>query len=66
MNANRIDQMELGLNAKTRRLARRQRRQRAQWWFVQMRRVVDAAMEWRPQPQARPEQVYLELAAKRS
>jgi hypothetical protein len=69
MNANRIDQMELGLNAKTRRLAqiaRRQRRQRAQWWFVQMRRVVDAAMEWRPQPQGRPEQVYLELAAKRS
>jgi hypothetical protein len=68
MNANRIDQMELGLDARSRRLARqarRQRRQRAQWWFAQMRRVVGAAMEWRPDPEARPAQVYMELAAKR-
>jgi hypothetical protein len=60
--------MELGLEAKSRRLARqgrRQRRQRAQWWFAQMRRVVGAAMEWRSEGQGRPAQVYLELASKR-
>jgi len=60
--------MELSLNAKSRRLARqarRQRRERAQWWFAQMRRVVDSAMEWRPNAQGRPAQVYLALAAKR-
>jgi hypothetical protein len=60
--------MELGLDAKSRRLARhdrRQRRQNAQRWFAQMRRVVAAAMEWRPESQGRPAQVYLALAAKR-
>jgi hypothetical protein len=68
MNTNEISQMELGLDAKSRRLARqarRQRRQRAQWWFAQMRRVVGAAMEWRPEAQGRPAQVYLALATKR-
>jgi hypothetical protein len=60
--------MELSLTAKSQRLARqarRQRRERAQWWFAQMRRVVDAAMEWRPESQGRPAQEYLALAAKR-
>jgi hypothetical protein len=68
MNTREINQMELTLNAKATRLgrqARQKRRQRAQWWFGQMRRVVDAAMEWRPGPEARPEQVYLTLTAKR-
>jgi hypothetical protein len=63
--------MELSLEARSRRLARQgvrqrnQRRQRAQWWFAQMRRAVGAAMEWRPESQGRPAQVYLELTAKR-
>jgi hypothetical protein len=60
--------MELSLNAKSHRLARqarRQRRERAQWWFAQMRRVVDAAMEWRPESKERPAQVPMELASKR-
>jgi hypothetical protein len=60
--------MELSLEAKSRRRARqarRQRRERAQWWFAQMRSVVDAAMEWSPEPQGRPAQVYLALAPKR-
>ena len=68
MNTNEVRQMEFSLNGKSHRLARqarRQRRERAQWWFAQMRRVVDAAMEWRPETQGRPAQVYLELAAKR-
>jgi hypothetical protein len=67
MNTNRISQLELGLEAKSLRLARqarRQRRQRAQWWFAQMRRVVGAANEWRPAPPARPTQSCLELAGR--
>lgn len=37
--------------------------ERARWWFRQMHRVVDAAVEWRPTPPARPEQGHLRLAA---
>jgi len=41
----------------------RQRRvSRARWWFNQMRRVVDEAMEWTPAPATRPEQTRLPLA----
>ena len=39
---------------------------RAQWWFGQMRRVVDQAWDWNAGPPARPEQTYLELARSRS
>jgi hypothetical protein len=69
MNSNEIRQMELRLESKSQRLARlarRQRRERAQWWFAQMRRVVDAAMEWSPESQGPPAQEYLALAGKRS
>jgi hypothetical protein len=68
-----VDQMNLTFagrrpaaraNAKT---TRRQRRlQRAQWWFAQMRRVVDHAKAWQPAPPARHEQVYLTLATRRN
>jgi len=69
IGTNAVNQMELRLNAKAARsgrATRRSRRQRARWWFTQMRRVVDTAMEWRPAPPARPEQVYMTLTAKRS
>jgi hypothetical protein len=49
MNAN---QMELGLKARQARAAagqKQRRQQRAQWWFGQMRRVVAASLEWKPQ-----------------
>jgi hypothetical protein len=36
-------------------------RSRATWWFQQMRRAVDSAVEWRPAPPARPEQGSLDL-----
>ena len=36
-------------------------RSRAAWWFQQMRRAVDGAVEWRPAPPARPEQTTLDL-----
>jgi hypothetical protein len=65
MNINRIDQMELSLNGKRARRGRQalqKRRQRAQWWFARMRQVVDTAMEWRPAPRARPEQIYMRLS----
>jgi hypothetical protein len=64
MNINRIDQMELTLTGKTARYgrqARQNRRRRAQWWFARMRDVVNHAMEWRPTPPARHEQVYMSL-----
>jgi hypothetical protein len=62
MNINRIDQMELSLAGKAVRRGRQARRRRAQWWFARMRQVVDSAMEWRPAPPARPEQVYMSLS----
>jgi hypothetical protein len=70
MNTTNItNQMELGfaqqqLSATARE--RQHRQTRAQWWFKQMRRVVDIAMEWRPSPPARAEQSYLGLTAGRS
>ena len=40
-------------------IKRPQRRlSRANWWFQQMREVVDKAADWRPSPPARPEQIY--------
>jgi len=62
--------MELGLDARSRRLAREarcQRGRRAQWWFAQMRRVVSAAMEWNPEESPdRPTQVCMALAGRRT
>jgi hypothetical protein len=69
MGAMNTNQMELSLQAgKLGASSRRktQRKQRAQWWFNQMRRVVDAAMEWQPSPSHRPEQAYLTFVPKRS
>jgi hypothetical protein len=34
---------------------------RARWWFDQMHRVVDSALDWQPAPPARPEQECLVL-----
>lgn len=61
---NAMQQLELGLNRTSpiRRHDRRERRAaRAEWWFEQMHRVVDAAIDWRPTPPARPQQDYLRL-----
>lgn len=45
--------------------ASEQRRRRAQWWFGQMRTVVESAFDWRHTPPARPEQVYFTMTAGR-
>jgi hypothetical protein len=67
---NQGEQMEMGFPArKARRVVeasnRQRRAQRAQWWFRQMRRVVDRAMDWQTPP-ARAEQGYLTLAGRRN
>jgi hypothetical protein len=60
-------QMELTLGSATpayRRAVRRQRRlPSATWWFDQMRRAVDDAIDWQPVPPARAEQTHLLLVA---
>jgi hypothetical protein len=59
------EQIELSFDASCRfqPVIRRQRRPgRAQWWFQQMRAVVDRALDWQPAPPPRPEQIYLTLA----
>ena len=57
------NQMELGIEqrARAKSEAQREAAQRAQWWFKQMRRVVNGAMEWKPERIARPEQVHMSL-----
>ena len=42
------------------------RSSRADWWFAQMHRVVDAAFDWRPAPPPRPEQVHFPLTLRRA
>jgi hypothetical protein len=53
------DQMEMSLEGKASQCPRRpyrsrERRQRAQWWFNQMRMVVDAAIDWKAGGPAQP------------
>jgi hypothetical protein len=63
---NTRSQLDLGFSgaAACERAAWRRRqilRSRAAWWFQQMRRAVDSAVQWRPSPPARPEQGTLDL-----
>ena len=54
-------QMELGIeNAKVcpSVIRREQRAKRARWWFGRMRQIVEAAVDRRPAPEARPEQIW--------
>jgi len=36
-----------------------ERKSRAEWWFRQMRQVVDKAMDWEPAPRFRPQQMWI-------
>lgn len=60
-------QMELTLAAPAPTFRHAHRRQRrlpsAHWWFDQMRKAVDDAMDWQPVPPARPEQSSLLLVS---
>jgi hypothetical protein len=58
--------MELGLNnSSAPHIAPRcpTRLERAQWWFARIRQAVDAAALTRPEPEARPLQERLDIAA---
>jgi hypothetical protein len=55
-------QLELelaGANRCPRVVQRQQRMNRANWWFSQMRQVVDRAFDWEPSPRFQPEQILL-------
>jgi hypothetical protein len=57
---NATQQLELGFNGKrisTTRHRNQTRMERAAWWFGRMRAVVDTAIAWQPEQNARPEQV---------
>ena len=56
-------QLEMTFDGSTRfRPEIRPRRQsRGRWWFARMRQVVDQALDWRPAPTPRPEQIQLAL-----
>jgi len=48
-NVTNNKQLELGFSQNVLRISvRRKRSLRAQWWFAQMRKAVDSAIEWRP------------------
>jgi hypothetical protein len=62
MNMNKTDQLELGLSGQPQfsvvSRPPQRRLSRAQWWFAQMRQIVDRAMDWQPAPAPRPEQIW--------
>jgi len=61
-------QLEITFTASTpcRRIFQsRERRNKAQWWFNQMRQLVDTAFDWTSPNQPRPEQTYFRLEKER-
>ena len=56
------NQLELGFNgarvSNSVALQRQQKLHRAKWWFAQMRRAVETAVDWQPTPVAPPEQTW--------
>ncbi|HEX4263569.1 MAG TPA: hypothetical protein VH597_04455 [Verrucomicrobiae bacterium] len=59
MKTNEQMELEIGkANACTSNRRPQRRLSRANWWFQQMREVVDKAVDWQPAPPARPEQIY--------
>jgi hypothetical protein len=56
------EQMELTIAANVKTVdARKTRTRRAGWWFGQMRRAVDKAMDWKPRAAPPSHQVYMAL-----
>jgi len=60
MNRQQLE-MSFDASASFRPRIRPRRQSRAQWWFDRMRDVVDQALDWRPAPTPRPEQIQLAL-----
>ncbi|MBI3871141.1 MAG: hypothetical protein HY299_21635 [Verrucomicrobia bacterium] len=65
MRTTTSQQIEMNFNrtssAECRAVRGQRRRHRARWWFQQMRLAVDKAMDWKPVPPPRPEQIYMPL-----
>lgn len=61
------EQLELGLNGKliSAPARRESRMKRAQWWFGQMRQLVNSAVDWTAAPEPRAEQAWLEISHRR-
>ena len=55
------EQLELGIHGGKVLLnpAPRNRQVRANWWFTQMRNIVNRAMDWEAAGQPRPEQIWI-------
>jgi len=63
-------QMELDLASQTSTVNRPpaagpRREPRAKWWFQQMHRMVDGALDWKTAPKARPQQLSMSLSRSR-
>jgi hypothetical protein len=58
-------QMELGfggVNVQLNAPQHSRRAARAAWWFAQMRRIVESALDWQAAPEPRPEQAWFQNA----
>ena len=56
-------QMEMSFSRAEKAAAgRRERQNRAQWWFRRMRQIVDLASDWQPAPPPRPVQVWFPVS----
>ncbi|MDB6021414.1 MAG: hypothetical protein JWQ04_1271 [Pedosphaera sp.] len=59
MNQKQLELELAGANRCPHVMKRDSRANRANWWFGQMRQVVDRAFEWEPAPRFQPEQTLL-------
>jgi hypothetical protein len=57
------NQMELRIDTRKKFRGRRRKKpaRRAGWWFSQMRRVVDSAIDWTPRPTPHAHQISFTL-----
>ena len=68
LNKSKIDQMDLCLKSQagsTRKSNRNRIPRDPQWWFRQMRNVVNMAIEWQPTPPTQPKQAQFALSINR-
>ena len=70
MNITEQEQLELiqagNQQPPIRTAAKAGKQNRAEWWFKQMRQVVDKALDWQPAPRFRPEQIWFNDTIRRN
>lgn len=62
MNKEQLEMSFQGTSPRGGPLRHPPRRNRARWWFSQMRQVVDCAFDWKATPAPRPEQTLFSMA----